>query len=290
MAENEGALVRCFRIAVVGDIHVGFDEASTRAAHAALADTRNVDPDALLLTGDVVDLHEPLWQEFRVALESAARVPRLISRGNADLSAGGDGAWDTHVGHPVRAVLDMGPFRFLTLGAVSREHEMDVGPDPGRWILEQAGARLDADVIVLCHAPLRDTTFWSCRNTEDGCLAELLPATSPPYHLYLRDSDSVAAALRQSTNVRMFITGHVHHDGRLSCSHGYGAAAVRDGVIHLVTGNIGGWMGIGVPRKEYHVVELSDGQVRVRARDFLAGAWVDEMELRFPRWPARTES
>ncbi len=278
------------RIAVVGDIHVGFDDDSTRVARTVLSDVREVAPDVLLLTGDAVDLRETYWEEFVAALRTVEPLPYLISRGNADLVAGGDAAWEAHIGHPTRAVLDLRHTRLMTLGATSAHHELRVGEEPGAWIRARAGERPEADVIVLCHAPVRDTTFWSCRNTEDGCLAELLGEGNVPYHLYLRDSDEIAEALREAGNVRMFITGHVHHDGRLRCKHGYGATAVRDGVIHLATANVGGWVGFGSPRREYHVIELQDDTVRVRDRDFIAKTWVSGMEMRFPRWPAKTGS
>lgn len=276
--------MRPLTIAVFGDIHVGFDEVSNHNAAAAFADVRAVSPDLLILLGDVVDRDARHWGQFLELLDGVG-LPWTICRGNADFDAGADPAWDEYIGRPPRHVLDLSDVRFIVIGATDGNHELGVGVGAGAWLRDQAAERPDALAIGICHAPVKDTTFWSCSNTEDKCLAELLEPENPPYHLYVREYRELDAALRTAPTVRVLLTGHVHSDHRLVCSHGYRPVEERDGVLHIATANIGGWQGFGVPRREYRVLEVWEQELRVRVRDFIGASWVDWLEARFPLKP-----
>ncbi len=269
---------------MIGDIHLGWDDEAERKATAALDDARAIGGEVVVFLGDVVDMSEALWPLFTRLVKRLGDTPWVICRGNADFDAGGDDAWNRVIGRPVRDMLDHDDLRLLILGGESANHRLSVGDGVGEWIRARAEERPEALVIVVSHAPLKDTTFWSCNNTEDNCLGSVLGDDNPPYHLYLDQSAEVGAAIGALPNVRLFLTGHVHNDNRMTCDHGYGPWVERDGVIHLVTANIGGWTGLGVPRREYRVVDIDEETIAIRARDFLDARWVDDLELRFPRW------
>jgi len=270
------------RFAVIGDMHLGYDDDSLRNSEAALTDAVSLEPDLAVFCGDLVNLNDGYWHLFDHVAGILGGIPFMVARGNADYAAGGDDPWLREVPGPIREVRDLGPVRFLAVGCVSGAHEMELGPGAEDWIVANANARPDALVVVVSHAPVKDTTFWSCDNTESGCMAEALGPQSPPYHLYLARSEEMRAALRRCPSVRMFLTGHVHNDHRLSCSHGYGPIVEQDGVIHAVTANLGGWVGFGVPRREYRLVSISEGGILVQVRDFLSHDWVCGLERRFP--------
>ena len=273
---------RSVRLAAFGDLHLGFDPASWDLALAAVSDCHELRPDALVFLGDVVDMCEKYWPLFARLLAQAPDVPRVVSRGNADFDAGGDAAWDAHVGLPLRQTLDVGPTRLVVLSGTSGAHELDMGEGAGAWVAERAAERRDAIAVVVSHAPVRNTTFWSCDNAEDGCLRDLLGPGNPPYHLYPPRSDELRIALRDAPNVRLFLSGHVHNDHRMRCDHGLGSIAHVDGVTHAVTANLGGWADIGVPRREYRVIDVGATEIVLRVRDCLSHRWVPELEVRLP--------
>ncbi|MBD3175026.1 MAG: hypothetical protein GF320_07585 [Armatimonadia bacterium] len=270
------------RFPVFGDLHLGFDEESWEKAAGALEDAISLGPDLLAFMGDVVDLDPQHWRLFGQLQEINPGLPFRVTRGNADFLAGGDEAWLRQVGHPIRSVLDVGRVRLLTVGAQSEDHELPLGEGFGEWLAQAAAARPEATVVVLCHAPLKDTTFWSCDNTESGCLAELLAPDNPPYHLYLAQSDEMLQAVERSPNIRLFLTGHVHNDHRMVCDHGYPPIIERDGVVHMVTANLGGWRDIGVDRQEYRWIDIDHTRIRARVRNFVGATWVPELEETFP--------
>jgi len=270
------------RFAVIGDMHLGFDDDSLRNSEAALTDAVSLEPDLVVFSGDLVNLRDGYWHLFHQVAGILRGIPFVVARGNADYTAGGDGPWLRELPNPVREVLDLGPVRFLSIGCVTGAHEMELGPGAEDWIVENAGARAEALVVLVSHAPVKDTTFWSCDNAESGCMVEALDPSNPPYHLYLARSEEMRAALRRCPNIRLFLTGHVHNDHRLSCSHGYGPIVEQEGVIHAVTANIGGWVGFGVPRSEYRFVTISEGGILVQVRDFVSHDWVPSLESRFP--------
>lgn len=270
---------------VFGDLHLGYDAEAWENAAGALRDAIPLGPDFLLYTGDVVDLSVEHWGLFQRLQTMNPGLALRVSRGNADVVAGGDSAWDREVGHAVRAVLDVGHVRVLTLGGISDEHQLAVGPGAGEWVRAQAAARPEAVVVVHAHAPLKDTTFWSCDNAESSCLASQLAADNPPYHLYMLQSAEIEEALTESPNVALFLSGHVHNDHRLTCDHGYGPVCVRDGVVHMVTANLGGWRGMGVDRQEYRWIDITRSAIRTRVRDFVGATWIDELDQTFPLTP-----
>ncbi len=205
---------------VFGDLHLGYDSEAWENAAGALRDAISLGPDFLLYTGDLINLSPEHWGLFRRLQTINPGLSLRASRGNADAAAGDDKVWLREIGHPLRSVLDVGHVRVLVLGGVSDDHELPLGPSAGEWLRANAAARPDAVVVVLSHAPLKNTTFWSCDNAESGCLASQLDPTNPPYHLYLLQSAEIAEALAESPNVALFVSGHVHNDHRLRCDHG----------------------------------------------------------------------
>jgi len=270
---------------VFGDLHLGYDSEAWENAAGALRDAISLGPDFLLYTGDLINLSPEHWGLFRRLQTINPGLSLRASRGNADAAAGDDKVWLREIGHRLRSVLDVGHVRVLVLGGVSDDHELPLGPSAGEWLRANAAARPDAVVVVLSHAPLKNTTFWSCDNAESGCLASQLDPTNPPYHLYLLQSAEIAEALAESPNVALFVSGHVHNDHRLRCDHGYGPSCVRDGVVHMVTANLGGWRDTGVDRQEYRWFDITQTAIRARVRDFVGAVWIDELEETYPLRP-----
>lgn len=267
---------------VFGDLHLGYDEESWENAAGALRDAIALGPDFLLCTGDVIGSGPGGWSLVERLRNINPGLACRVSRGHADVAAGGDSVWERAVGQPVRSVLDIGHVRVLTLGAVSQGCQPSVGPGAADWLRATAAVRPRAVVVVLSHAPIKDTTFWSCDNSESDCLGYLLEPGPSPTHLYLPESAAIARALEESPNVALFISGHVHGDHHLVCDHGYGGLCVRSGVVHMAAANLGGWRGIGEDRQEYRWVDIDRTSLRVRTRDFVEATWIDEMERTFP--------
>jgi len=269
-------------IGILTDLHLGYNQTAAENVAAGVADLQGLGIDVLAILGDVVDLDERYWDLARELILSRVRIATILTRGNADMEAGGDAAWLRVVGQPVRHALSLGGVRLVTAGAVDVEHLLGIGDDAPAWIGADLAAHRDELGVVLCHAPVHDTTFWSCDNAEDQCLAGILPPDNPPFPLYLRQSEAMADMLRHSPTARLFLTGHVHNDHRMVCDHGFGPWAERDGVMHLATANLGGWQGFGVRRQEGRVISITPERIDVRVRDVVRREFVPELDLSFP--------
>jgi len=272
----------CLTIGILTDLHLGYDQAAADNVAAGVADLQELGIDVLAILGDVVNLEERHWDLARELILSRVRVPTIFTRGNADMEAGGDPAWLRVVGQPVRHALSLGGVRLVTAGAIDVEHRLGIGDDAPAWIGADLADHPDELGVVLCHAPVRDTTFWSCDNAEDRCLAAILPPANPPFPLFLRQSQAMAETLRRSPTARLFLTGHVHNDHRMVCDHGFGPWAEHDGVIHLATANLGGWQGFGIRRQEGRVVSITPERIDVRVRNVIRREFVPELDLSFP--------
>lgn len=277
----------CLTFAYITDLHIGFDEISNQKAVAAVSDLADQDVDLVSVGGDLADFRQHLWKPCKEMFLDKCPRPMIVSRGNADYAAGGDAAWLHYVGQPVRHAVSMGGVRVIALGSANDDHCLSVGADAGEYLKAELGAHPNEVGVILCHAPVQDTTYWSCRNRDDLCLAGLLSPDNPPFYLFLAESESIAAALRAIPNARLFLTGHVHNDNRMKCDHGYGQVSEKDGVLHIVSANVGGWVGVGRERREYRVFDITPDRIRMRTRDFLSKSWVDELEQTFPLY-ART--
>jgi 3',5'-cyclic AMP phosphodiesterase CpdA len=269
------------RFGIITDIHLGWDDLSLRNLQAALVDLQALDLDLLVILGDMADMRLHCWPLVDEHILAKLTLPTIFVRGNADFQAGGEEAWAKHIARPSSDAIGIGGVHFVAVGAQSEDHVLPVGDAAIAFIREEMAAHAGEAGVVLCHAPVRNTTYWSCDNDVDHCLVHLLGPSNPPFRLQLKDSEAMASALQDARNVRLFLTGHVHNDHRLVCDHGYGPWAEKDGVLHITTANLGGWAGVGVPRNEGRVIEIGPEEVVVQVRNVVDRCFVPELELRF---------
>jgi len=270
------------KFGIITDLHLGWDDLATSNVDAALHDFHSLDLDLIVVLGDMADVREEHWRLVGEHIVRRITLPVIYVRGNADFQAGGDAAWSRSVPQPARYAMSTNGVRFVAVGGQSDTHVLPIGGDGIGFLRQDLAEHRDELGVVLCHAPIRNTTFWSCDNDTDGCLAGLLPPNNPPFRLQLRESEAMLDTLRESPNARLFLSGHVHNDHRMRCDHGYGPMKQIDGVAHIVTANLGGWVGIGVARKEGRVIHITPDEILVRVRNVIDRCYVPELDMRFP--------
>lgn len=276
--------------AVMTDLHLGWSAYSDAKVDAAVNDLLGLDFDLLVILGDIVDMREDYWTLFHTIIRERMDRPMIFVRGNADFDAGGDEAWERNIGQPLRYSLSSRGVHLTLVGAQGGDHVLPVGEGAADWLDRDLAAHQDELSVVLLHAPLKDTTFWSCSNTEDGCLARYLGPSVAPFNLFCEESEALGQVLRRHPHVQLVLSGHCHNDNRMSCDHGYGPLRIADGIPYLTTANLGGWEGIGRERREIRWVRVSSEGIRVRTRDVILQRWVDPLEFSLPLRPATVGS
>ena len=192
--------MQSIRLIQFSDMHLFGDAAerlrgvaSLPALQAAISDAhrRGVDPDAVLLTGDLVQ-DDPAGYRWIREVFGASRVPVLCLAGNHDLP------------DHMRAALQGPPF---TIGGASRFGNWLVvmldswapndaggllGPEQIAELREVLQAHPDHHILVcLHHHPIAMRSGWLDQ-------------------VGLRDADDFIAVIRAHSNVRGVLWGHVH--------------------------------------------------------------------------------
>jgi 3',5'-cyclic AMP phosphodiesterase CpdA len=195
-------MTRPFLLVQLSDLHIGADWAGgdpVTGLSAAISSVRRLrpTPDALLLTGDLVDhAAEPEYAEI-VAMLDGVDVPHYVVPGNHD----GRDALRRHFdipgspGTPVQYAADLGPLRLVMLDSTR------VGADSGQ---------LDAARLSWLDLTL----------AEDSHTPTVLAMHHPPLVTHvpafdamgLSDSDraGLADVVRRHSQVSLILAGHVH--------------------------------------------------------------------------------
>lgn len=192
--------MQSIRLVQFSDMHLFGDAAgrlrgiaSLPALQAAISDAhrRGVDPDAVLLTGDLVQ-DDPEGYRWIRHVFGASRVPVLCLAGNHDLP------------DHMRATLNGAPF---TVGGAT---------EFGRWLIvmldswapNDAGGRLGAEQL----SQLRNVLQTHREHHVLICLHHHPIAMRSGWldQVGLRDADEFMAIIREHSNVRGVLWGHVH--------------------------------------------------------------------------------
>lgn len=163
--------------------------------HLAGLDPR---PDAVLLTGDVVD--EGMAEEYAVAMEMLAGIglPLLVIPGNHDEREAFRACFAGHTylakAGPLHfAVGDLGPVRIVGLDVtVPGEHYGEVYDEASSWLDSVLAAEPERPTLVMMHQPpiLSGIPYIDDYNCRGG--------------------DRLAAVLSRHPNVERVLCGHVH--------------------------------------------------------------------------------
>ncbi|MGH2531744.1 MAG: metallophosphoesterase [Thermomicrobiales bacterium] len=223
-------------IGVVGDTGTGGD-----AQHEVAAVLRSMDPDFVLITGDVVYRRGGLchYEEkfFDPYAELIASAPLYAAVGNHDLLAEGGAAFDDVFGIDNETgrwfSFDHGPVHVVVL-------DSEVYHEPDQAAIDQQRAWLDADLgatslpwtVAVLHRPPHSSTPDQAEPTIRADLAPLFA----------------------SHGVDVVLAGHAHN---------YERFVPIDGVTYVVTGGGGAdlhemdaGMNTAASAVEYHAVEL----------------------------------
>lgn len=157
-------------------------------------------PDAVVMTGDLVDSGDPLEYAHLRALLGDLQIPYYLSAGNHDSRAALRAAFPEHTylrqnAEFVQYAVDVGPLRLIALDTQDY-------PNPGGrlcerrldWLSGQLGVAADRPVVITMHHPPFPTGI--------GHMDEI-GMTSP-------DLERLRDIVQQYPNVERILCGHLH--------------------------------------------------------------------------------
>jgi Icc protein len=154
-------------------------------------------PDAIIVTGDLVDAG--LAEEYGLLREilSPLRVPLFLIPGNHDLRAPLRAAFPEmrYLGTdgPIRFTIEAFPVRIIALDSlVEAQSAGELGPDQLLWLEQRLAEQKDRSTIVAVHHPPFATGI--------GHMDQI----------GLRDAAALAAVIGRHPQVERVISGHVH--------------------------------------------------------------------------------
>jgi 3',5'-cyclic AMP phosphodiesterase CpdA len=182
-----------FLLAQLSDPHIGATwagEGSVEGLAAAVDAVRELEPDAVIVTGDLAD--HATDEEYRQLHELLAPLaaPYYLLPGNHD-----DRRAFNPLGEPVQYSVDLGPLRLVVLDTtIPGEDGGALDADRLAWLDSELAAAPDQPTLVAMHHPplVLGIDVWD--------RIGLRPA----------DQQALAGVLERHPHVRRLVAGHVH--------------------------------------------------------------------------------
>lgn len=230
-------------IAQISDLHVGSPHFVPNLMHHVLSEVDELEPDAVLCTGDLTN--DGLAGEYKAAAAylSQIRQPLHVVPGNHDSRNVGYVHFEELFGQR-RWSADVGPVRLVAVDSSEPDlNEGRVGRENYEWIRESFDCAAELRIFTLHHhlIPVPGTGRERSTTQDAGDLLELLLAAG----------------------VDLVLTGHKHVSHVWRLEHLYIATAGTASSLKLR----------GYTKPSYSIVQYEQGQVRIH-RKYPQGASV----------------